>query len=62
MEMEQKNSHALWTIFLLIGLILLSLLFMLLYSELLGSTHDWGLQLSGPCRSVVDSIYASMSS
>ena len=59
LEMEQKRSHAGWTIGLLLCLIMLSLQFMVLYSELLGSTHDWALQLTNPLRNMVDSIYAS---
>ena len=55
---EQKRSHAGWTIGLLICLIMLSLQFMILYSELLGSTHDWALQLTSPLRNAVESIYA----
>lgn len=59
LEIEQKRSHAVWTIGLLWIVIILCVNFLILYSELHGSSPEWADQLSNPLRNMVDSLYAS---
>ena len=59
MEIEQKQSHAFMTATLLFIVILLSLQFGILYSEMLGSSPKWTLEVTNPLRNMVDALYAS---
>jgi hypothetical protein len=59
LEMEQKKSHAGWTVTLLFVIMLLSLQFGILYSELLGSSPKWTLEVTSPLRNAVEAMYAS---
>jgi hypothetical protein len=59
LEMEKQQSHSVMTAFLLLSVIILSLQFGVLYSELLGSSPKWTLEFTDPLRNAVDGLYAS---
>ncbi len=59
LEIEQKRSHAGWTVTLLFIVILLSAHFGVLYSELLGTHPSWVDDFTNPFRNAVDTLYAS---
>ncbi|RMG17311.1 MAG: DNA-binding protein [Planctomycetota bacterium] len=59
MEIEQKQGHAFMTSLLLLGLILLSLQFGILFSEVNESSPKWALEVTSPFTSMVESLYAS---
>ena len=57
LDMEQQQSHPVMTMTLLFIVVLLSLQFGVLYSELLGSSPKWTLEFTGPLRNIIDSFY-----
>lgn len=59
LEIEQKSSHAAWTIGILISVILLCVHFGILYSDLRGTTPQWVDELTNPMRNMVDSLYVT---
>lgn len=59
LEIEQKSSHAAWTIGVLVSVIILCVHFGILYSDLRGTTPQWVDELTNPMRNMVDSLYAT---
>ena len=59
LDMEKKQSHAFMTATLVFVLMLLSLQFGILYSELLGSSPKWTLEVTSPLRGIVDGMFAA---
>lgn len=57
LEVQQKQGHATWTIFLLLGIMMMSYQGAIQYSEVLGSTPKWTNEIAGPLREMVDTMY-----
>lgn len=57
LEIEKKASHAPWTIGLLLIIVLAMLEFGIMYSETLGSSPSFVLEITNPLRGVVDSVF-----
>ncbi len=58
LDMEQQTSHPIMTMTLLLIVVMLSLQFGVLYSEMLGSSPKWTLEFTGPLRNMIDGFYA----
>ena len=57
LEIEKKASHAPWTIGLLLIIVLAMLEFGIMYSETLGSSPSFVLEITNPLRGMVDSVF-----
>lgn len=57
LEIEKKASHAPWTIALLFIIILAMVQFGIMYSETLGSSPSFVLEITNPLRGMVDSMF-----
>jgi hypothetical protein len=57
LEIEKKGSHAAWTIILLIIIMLAMVQFGVMYSEILGSSPSFVLEVTSPLRGMVDSMF-----
>ena len=57
LEFQQRASHAAWTIGLLIIIMLAMVQFGIMYSEILGSSPTFVLEVTSPLRGMVDSMY-----
>lgn len=57
LEIEKKASHAPWTIGLLLIIILAMVEFGIMYSETLGSSPSFVLEITNPLRGMVDSVF-----
>jgi hypothetical protein len=58
LDMQKKQGHPVMTAMLLGMVVMLSVQFGVLYSELLGSSPQWTLEFTDPLRSVIDACYA----
>ena len=59
LEIEQQKGHAAWTITLVVGLCLICLHGGIMFSEVLGSSPETILEITGPLRNMVDGMYVS---
>lgn len=57
LEFQQKASHAVWTVGLLIIIMLAMVQFGVMYSEILGSSPSFVLEVTNPLRGMVDSMF-----
>ncbi len=59
LEVQQKQGHAVWTSFLLIGILVASLQGSIQYSEILGTSPKWTNDITGPLRDMVEGVYTA---
>ena len=57
LEIEKRQSHAAWTMTLLVIIIMAMVQFGIMYSETLGSSPNFVLEITNPLRGMVDSMY-----
>jgi len=57
LEIDKRQSHAAWTIVILVMIIFSSLQFGVNYSELLGSSPKWTMEITGALRGLTETVY-----
>jgi excisionase family DNA binding protein len=57
LEVQQKQGHPVWTMVLLVGILLASLQGSVCYSEIMGTSPKWTMDLTDPLRGMVDTMY-----
>jgi hypothetical protein len=57
LEIEKRQSHAGWTMTLLVIIILAMLQFGIMYSETLGSSPKFVMEITNPLRGMIDTMY-----
>ncbi len=59
LEVEKRQSHAAWTIMVVLCFMILSVQGSVMYSEILGTSPKWTNEVTGPFREMVESLYTS---
>jgi hypothetical protein len=57
LEVQQKQGHTAFTMFLLLGILIVSLQGSIEYSEINGTAPKWTNDVTTPLRSLVDTVY-----
>jgi hypothetical protein len=57
LEVQQKQGHPVWTMTLLIGILIASLQGSVCYSEIMGTSPKWTMDITDPLRGMVDTMY-----